>query len=341
MIIRDYQDYELVVGCCPCKNPSCDIFSVDVMCDLVQGEGGLVGHVKPGDDTGEYKVLELKWADAPDLDPPQTGHIETQTYNTIIYAAVRVVEPLSAGGDRNVLLTPVQTNDVIQSGGDSYRSPRTDTYSDKLTYEAGINQIIPILEANKDFDKGVKIRAPLQGNNVLCQSYRFKGTESVSQQAARISIGYPVGLNPDFTRDYIKMSWDIYLMSEDYRNWLNAIRIYEFQKQEHDEWLACEALTPGNCGNEPYNPGSTPPTEPAIKPQLITHTEWEAIQAVPRASVPFELPVVEMVGATNSPERKAQNNIYVVNNIQAMCYRSASIGGVPTSFPTLEDYPRD
>lgn len=344
MIIRDFQDYDAIFCGCPCRLPACDTFEVMLFCDLVRADGGVKGFEKEGDSTGTYKKVKTTWSDSPNSNPPATGHITTRSYNTVITVSVE--------GNQ---ITEPQVQTIDESGGTSFKQPTTVEYQDKVSYADGIDQIKAIMNANIDYDSvsaAIHFEVPIDTNTSLCQAFReeafddFRRAQTVSQQAARYKIGWrtePPPIEPEepeplgevAIKGYYKLSWDLYLMSENYETYLSEIRFFDEMRDRHNAWLECEKLTPGACGPEPIVPDR--PTEPQPGPEFIHHREWESVSGVPAFSDSFELPIIDL--APFGDERKNQNNRYVINNMQAACFRSARLGNVPTSFPKPNDFP--
>lgn len=329
MIIRDYQDYqEVAQNCkCPCFAPGCGLAFVTLFCDQVRADGSVFGFTQEDDEDNVFLVHKATYS-AED-DPPEPGAIITTTRSGAIQVYVE-----------QTLKTDPITTEQDYGGGNSFDSPVTITYEQPVSYAEGIDEILGIMDANIDYDsdtEAIHFIVDLAATTILCQAFRVKSKTSVSQEAGRYNIGWrPNIINTPNMEPYIKVSWDVYLMSQNYMDYLFELQNYNSQKSVHNGWLKCvEQLGAEFCGTEPPLP--TPPEEPDTQPQFIQHQEWESINGVPAKANAFELPIIDIEG---TPEEQAeQNRIYVINNIQSSCYRSSRLGSVPTSNPQYLDYP--
>lgn len=120
--------------------------------------------------------------------------------------------------------------------------------------------------------------------------------------------------------------WDAWRIT--YDTWWAAKKLHDQWKAKDDEWVACEALTPGQCGTRPVEPPAPPPDPSAsqpVKPVFVNSNLFWIWNGGETLDTQHE-PTWHVVAAPT-----AVASIRLVNR-QVKCWKSVAIGVPPTFY---------
>ena len=326
MIIATSQDV-ILIGCCSCHPSACDAPRKE--CESLLGTVTFDGFYDDGIDPPDryvtaYKHLHQEYSG---------GRYYDYVWNSLIIVYL---------GGKEVSDPRVRTD---TDGGTDATLPITNTYSDGATFAATVPEMVSILESSLDWDDTEMTK----GDD--CFAFRVEqnspviGPVDFKLSFSRYKIGIPeawadfsgrhatwvtdhatwVAADPDtrgpepvepVERTVFECQWDEYFFPPEWDEWKALKDEFAATTAAHDAWAACEALTPGDCGDEPTI-SATPGDEPTA-PSLVTHQSW-SYGGTDEFSDWFEIAV---------PEAKGQTRVV---NMLVKCYHSTRLGVKPTA----------
>lgn len=300
MKILTSQDYDRI-NCCGCGLPSCP--EPRKACESLYGEGRMAGFINdnlPPEEWYEQFFAQLKYQyqDA----GGESGHWIQWT-----------VEPMA-----NIWVGGVQVQQAVSTredgGGNGYGQPMETTYSGPVTSDQAKAGMLATIQEHIDWENEEMNKGSESSSSI--ESWTQFG---VGVTYARYRFGVPEGFStPEAPRSTWEMRWDEVFFPEAYDQWVMDAANHREAVAAHEAWEACEAASPGQCGEEPEIPPDPGPA-PA-QPTVVANREWTWGGSMDAPWSPwFEIPLPEGRGQTRTV------------NILVKCYKSTRIGVKPTA----------
>lgn len=138
---------------------------------------------------------------------------------------------------------------------------------------------------------------------------------------ARYRFGVPAGYSTtEAPRSVYELQWDEMFFPKAWTDWKALSVAYTAAVAAHEAWEACEAATPGDCGEEPVIP-SDPGEAPTPGPSLVAERTWAWAGSMEEPwSEWFEIDLPTAAGETR------------LVNLMAVCHHSTRLGVKPTAY---------
>lgn len=309
MKILTSQDYELIASCCSCPMPSCPEPRKE--CESITGHGWLQGYFNEDEPDTWNRIRYGKFKQQYQASNGESGHWYEHVVDPMLEVVVGVVQ----------ISTPVYT--TTQGGGNAWGLPIERIYSNPMEVEAAAGAMYAMIEAAIDWDNEDMLK------QAECQSTKWHnfnwwgggpaaGADLVATHA-RYRFGVPEDFStPEAPRSTWEMQWDEVFFPKEYDDWAWDVHYYREAVAAHEAWEECEALWPGQCGEEPEIPPDPGPAP--VEPTVVASRDWTWSGSMNEPWSPwFEIPMPEMEGELRTV------------NVMVKCYKSTRLGVKPTA----------